>query len=208
MIKAVFFDIDGVLLDSFEANREFFSKLFEKTGYKRPTLQQYSSLMHFPMKNLIKGFTKASDEEVQRIWEMGRESLEEIYPFELLKNPHFVNEILENLEKIYQLGIVTSRVKEHIYAIPQLATLEKYFQVTIGFEDTNNHKPDPEPLVFAAQKLQIKPKEVVYIGDAESDFHAAKTAGMEFILFGEKNFLRTDNHVTSFKNLPEIIANL
>jgi len=208
MIKVVLFDVDGVLLESFEANRQFFNKLFEKAGYKQPTLQEYLPLMHFTMEKLIKGFTKASDEEVQRILKMGRESWDELYPYELLKNPLFMDKILQRLTKMYKLGIVTSRIKEHIYIIPLLANLKKYFQVTVGFEDTTKHKPYPDPLLFAAQKLQIRPEDVAYIGDAQSDLFAAEAAGMKFILFGETNFLQTDYHTDSFRNLSEVIANL
>lgn len=208
MIKAVLFDIDGVLLDSFEANRQFYNNLFKKAGYKEPTLKEYLPLMHFTMKGVITGFTKVSDEEVQRIMKIGNDYVDEIYPYNLLKTPLHIEETLQRLHTMCQLGIVTSRVRDHIYLMPPLAPLERYFTLTVGFNDTTNHKPDPEPLLFACKSLQIKPEEAVYIGDAESDFLAAKAAGMKFILFAKANFLHTSNYTDSFKELPEIISDL
>lgn len=208
MIKAVLFDIDGVLLNSFEANRQFYIKLFEKAGYKPPTLKEYLPLIHFPMKKVVKEFTKASDEEVEKIVKIGDEFVDELYPYDLLKTPQHAEKILQELKKMYKLGIVTSRIKEHIYSMPPLTPLEKYFTVTVGFNDTIRHKPDPEPLLFACKSLKIEAVEAVYIGDAESDFLAAKAAGMKFILFGEIDFLNSENHTDSFKNLQEIIFHL
>ena len=44
MIKAVFFDIDGVLLDSFEANLKFYSTLMIKFGFKAPTRENFPDI--------------------------------------------------------------------------------------------------------------------------------------------------------------------
>ncbi|HEY4876572.1 MAG TPA: HAD-IA family hydrolase [Puia sp.] len=208
MIKTVLFDVDGVLLDSFEANLRFYQNLLIKAGYTSPTEKDFLPLMHFPLVKVVKSLTHASDKEAERIYLLAKEFGEELYPHNLLKTPEYAYKIIKELNNLYKLGVVTSRIKDGIYTVPQLKRMQKYFQIAVGFEDTKNHKPDPDPLVFAAQKLQIKPEEVVYIGDAESDFLAAKAARMKFILFGETNFLSTDNHVKSFKNLPEIITNL
>lgn len=58
MIKAVIFDIDGVLVDSYEANFQFYTKLFKTAGYTGPSRKDYSYLFHLTMKDLIKKITK------------------------------------------------------------------------------------------------------------------------------------------------------
>ncbi len=208
MIKAVLFDVDGVLLDSFDANLKFYQDLFVKMGYKPPTVHEFKELIHYTLEKVIKEFTKASDQEVQRMLEIGKKSIEELYPYELLKTPPYVEETIEKLNKIYQLGIVTSRVKHHIYAVASLACLQKYMQVTVGFEDTKKHKPDPQPLLFASKKLGLQPQEVLYVGDALSDILAGKAAGMKVIHFGKEHFDNADAKTNSFKALLGIISTM
>ena len=205
MIKAVIFDIDGVLLDSFEANLKFYQDLMVKNGYRPPTNEQVAAVFHLSMMDGIKIFTgSTSDDEVERIWKMGRDK-EVPYPFELLVIPDGVEDVIESLNKNYCLGIVTSRVRKGIYSIPLLKKLEKYFKVAVAYEDTVEHKPNPEPLLLAAEKLGLKPEECVYIGDMESDIIASKAAGMKIIIYSKIKFDQTDAQTEVFTKLPELI---
>ena len=46
--------------------------------------------------------------------------------------------------------------------------------------DTVKHKPDPEPLLECLKRLSLQPEDVIYIGDAHSDYLASKNAGIDF----------------------------
>lgn len=208
MIKAIFFDIDGVLLDSLEANLKFFQDLMVKTNYRPPTREEFSSIFHLSMMDAIKALTKSnSEEEIKRIWEIGR-GREVGYDLDLLKTPEGAEEVLETLNERYRLGIITSRIKESVYESPKLAKFEKYFKVAVSYQDTTNHKPHPEPLLFASQKLNVKPEECIYIGDAENDAEAARAAGMKVIIYSKDNFSQADAHTDSFIDLPKLILAL
>ena len=208
MIKAIVFDIDGVLIDSFNANYQFYQDLMSAAGYKPPTKEKYLPLFHRPMHDVIKILTNSSsEEEINRIWEMGREGIVP-YPSHLLNLTDGVEETLRELSKDYKLGIVTSRVRERIYEIPALAQLKKYFQVTVSYQDTTQHKPHPDPLHFACDKLQVNPSEAVYIGDVENDVIAGKAAGMKTILFAEASVGNPDACSYSFTALPTVVKSL
>ena len=92
--------------------------------------------------------------------------------------------------------------------MPQLAPLEKYFKVDVSYEDTINHKPDPEPLLLAAQKLGVLPEDCVYVGDVENDVVAAKAAGMKSILYSNDKLYNADANFSSFSKLPELIKSI
>ena len=208
MIKAIIFDIDGVLLDSFEANLKFFQDLMIKTGYRPPTREEFPAILHLSMMDAIKVLTKsAPEEEIKKIWEIGR-GCEVGYDVGLPKTPEGAEEVIEKLSKSYLLGIVTSRIKESVYESSKLAKLEKYFKVAVSYQDTINHKPHPEPLFFAAQKLEVKSEECVYIGDVENDIKAARAAGIKVIIYSKNKFDQADACTSSFTKLPELILSL
>ncbi|HLC71547.1 MAG TPA: HAD family hydrolase [Candidatus Nanoarchaeia archaeon] len=208
MIKAVIFDVDGVLLDSFEANLEFYRNLMAAAGYAPPTHQEFPKIFHLSMWDAIKHITSLdSEEEIRKIWEMGR-SRKIKYPTHLLTTPPHTEETIELLSKKYSLGIVTSRIRESVYEAPALSKLQKYFQTVVAYQDTDNHKPHPEPLFLACERLQVKPQQAIYVGDVENDITAGKAAGMKVIIYSEKRFERADKCTKNFRNLPSIIYSL
>lgn len=208
MIKAVLFDVDGVLLDSFEANLDFFSNLMAKAGYQGPTREQYKNMFYLPMWDVIGALTQSdSHDEIKRIWEMGR-ARDTFYDHNLLALPERAKEVVAILSTAYQLGIVTGRIKESVFEFPALKELEGNFSVVVSYEDTKHHKPHPEPLLLAAQRLNLSPSECIYIGDQETDTQAADGAGMKHILYSST--LESENSIraTSFSQLFEIILRL
>jgi phosphoglycolate phosphatase-like HAD superfamily hydrolase len=209
MLKSVLFDVDGVLIDSFEANLKFFQNLFNSVGYKSITREKYLQTFHQPMENIIKDVIGSqNDTEVKRIFEFGKNNRAKLYPYDLISSPDGYESVINKLNQKYKLGIVTSRIRGGVFQIPQLAKVEKYFQVTVYFEDTQKHKPDPEPLLLAANKLDINPVDILYIGDTESDFKAAKAAGMKFILYAKTNNSDEIINTTNFALIPDLIATL
>jgi HAD superfamily hydrolase (TIGR01549 family) len=208
MIKAVIFDIDGVLLDSFETNLKFFQDLMIKGGYNPPTREEYKKLFHYNMFDVIKILTKSnSEEEIQRIVKF-RTNKEVAYPHELVTAPKEMKETIEVLAKDYFLGVVTSRTKNSVFASPIMKEIESYFKYSVSLEDTVKHKPDPEPLLLIVEKLNIKKEEAVYIGDTETDFQAAKSAGMKFILFSKEKVDGVEISTSVFSELPDLINKL
>jgi pyrophosphatase PpaX len=76
------------------------------------------------------------------------------------------------------VGVVTSKGSDS--ALPALARfgLDERLEVLVTADDTERHKPDPEPLLLAARQLDLSPSECWYIGDSTHDMKAARSAGM------------------------------
>jgi pyrophosphatase PpaX len=78
-----------------------------------------------------------------------------------------------------RLGIVTAKRHATVgLAFARLPGLEENFDVLIGAEDTERHKPDPDPLLEALRRLDARPGEAAYVGDSTFDIRAAKAAGV------------------------------
>ena len=206
MLKAVLFDIDGVLIDSLEANLKFFQDILGGAGYPRPTREEYAKVFHLPLIDTLRHFSKPElEEELERIHE---QVTTVPYASGLLTQPEDTQKTLEILSKTYALGVVSSRTRRGIdmyFAFSKTGTL---FPVSIAYEDAVNHKPHPEPLLLAAKRLKVRPDECVYIGDTHTDMEAGKAAGMRTILFGEKAHPLADKVISLFAGLPQLIASL
>lgn len=208
MIKAILFDIDGVLIDSFDANLKFYQDLLVKAGYPPPTKEDFLPLFQTTMKDVIKTLTKSNSEgEIQKIWEMGK-SRAVPYPMHLIRTPKNLEQIIDDLHQKYTLGIVTGRIKNGVYDIPQLKNLKQYFGIVIAYEDTTNHKPHPEPLLLAAKKLNINVQQILYIGDQDNDIQAAKAANMFVVIYSKTNYPSADACTNDFSKLPTFINQL
>ncbi|WP_294171969.1 HAD-IA family hydrolase [uncultured Clostridium sp.] len=91
------------------------------------------------------------------------------------------DEVIKGLDENGILcGIASSKMKSQ-YEIDFLKTgLQSYMKSVILAEDTENHKPHPEPLLKAIEILNIEPKDAMYVGDTFADYKSTKAAGMDF----------------------------
>jgi pyrophosphatase PpaX len=94
-----------------------------------------------------------------------------------------VEDALETLHRERRrLGIVTAKRRATVrLAFKVLPQLERYFEVVVGSDDTERHKPDPEPILLALDRLQTRPGDAAYVGDSPFDLRAAKAAGVAAI---------------------------
>ncbi|MDP9283991.1 MAG: HAD-IA family hydrolase [Actinomycetota bacterium] len=90
-----------------------------------------------------------------------------------------IDEVLATLQdQGRRLGIVTAKRRITVdLAFAQLP-IERFFDVVVGGDETDRHKPDPAPLVLALERLSALPADAAYIGDSPFDMQAAKAAGL------------------------------
>jgi pyrophosphatase PpaX len=89
--------------------------------------------------------------------------------------------ILDALEQLSgegrRLAVVTAKRRTTLaLAFEVLPELRRFFDVTVGAEDTTRHKPNPEPLLLALERLDANADDAVYVGDSPFDIQAAKAA--------------------------------
>ena len=77
-----------------------------------------------------------------------------------------------------RLGIVTAKRRQTVELAFARIPIEHLFETVVGGDETKQHKPDPEPLLLALERLGAAPDEAVYVGDAPFDVKAAKAAGL------------------------------
>jgi pyrophosphatase PpaX len=84
-----------------------------------------------------------------------------------------------------KLGIVTAKLHRTVaLAFDHFPWLAEQFDVVIGHDDTERHKPDPEPVLTAVERLGAEPAEAAYVGDSPFDIQAAQAAGVFAVAVG------------------------
>ena len=81
----------------------------------------------------------------------------------------------------YRMGCVTNKAAEFTHPLLNSLDLAKYFETTVCGGDTAKLKPDPQPLLLAAETMRIDPQQSLMIGDSSNDVEAARAAGFQII---------------------------
>ena len=205
MIKAVIFDIDGVLLDSHRANEAYYSGILARYGYPPVPEEELAYGHSHTLRESIAHLTRAPEHVVDDLFERSRDLAG--YPYELVRQPDGCIQALDALSQRYALGVVSSRIIEGITQYLDLTGTHAHFDAVVGYEDTERHKPHPEPLLLACERLGVTPGSSVYVGDAPSDLACARDAGAHFIAFGDA-ISEAEHVVDCFADLEDVIRGL
>ena len=179
MIKAVIFDMDGVLADTQRFHNKVSSNILKKYGIKIspeeieeffagiPDRVYYKKLFE---EHNIKGFERAVDEKWKQML-----SLE----FDDVKTINGVVDFLKDLKvnKI-RLAVASSSRKDFVYRVLSALNIKDFFDVIITGEDVSRGKPYPDIFLLAAEKLGVKVEECVVFEDSINGMTAAKRAKM------------------------------
>ena len=82
----------------------------------------------------------------------------------------------------YRIAIVPSRTRESAERYLDMLGLRDYFEDMVSCDDTNVHKPNPEPILLCLEKLGIAKDEAIMVGDSPFDIKCANNAGVKSVL--------------------------
>jgi pyrophosphatase PpaX len=77
-----------------------------------------------------------------------------------------------------RLGVVTAKLRQTAELAFTKLQVGHLFEVLVGGNETERHKPDPDPLLLAARRLGVEPMDCAYVGDSPFDIRAAHAAHM------------------------------
>jgi pyrophosphatase PpaX len=81
-------------------------------------------------------------------------------------------------ERGHRLGIVTAKRRVTVELAFAKLPMEHLFETVVGGDETAHHKPDPEPLLLALERLGAAGPDAAYVGDSPFDMQAARAAGL------------------------------
>ena len=93
-----------------------------------------------------------------------------------------IREVLERLsERHVRMAVVTAKRRRTVERAFEAIPIGHYFEALVTVEDTDRHKPDPEPLLLALERVGHHAGPAAYVGDSPFDVRAAKAAGLTAI---------------------------
>ncbi|HHQ45343.1 MAG TPA: HAD family hydrolase [Candidatus Altiarchaeales archaeon] len=174
MVEAVLFDWDGTLFDVFDFLVDTYTKVFSEIGVEPWPQEKYRTEFRCDWKSLLidMGMEQHLDHLID-VWNTEKYEKENE-----LKLHDGAFECVKKLSADKTLGIVSSAPKEILRSEVKRFGLDKYMDLVLSFEDTENNKPHPEPLLTAAKILDLDTSKTVYVGDMVEDIQSAKSAGV------------------------------
>ena len=82
------------------------------------------------------------------------------------------------------MGVVTSRTRESAQRYMDMFGIGDYFEEMVSCDDTDIHKPNPEPILLCLKKMGITAEEALMVGDSPFDIKCANNAGVKSVLVG------------------------
>jgi len=201
MIKAVIFDLDGVIVDTAHYHFIAWKRLAKELG------------IHFTEQEneQLKGVSRMRSLEI--ILELGNLLLsqEEMEKLATKKNQWFVDyinamksdEIFPNVKEMIQnirangIKVALASSSKNADTVLTLLDIKNLFDVIVDGTMIRNTKPDPEIFLLAARKLNLPPSECLVFEDAEAGVEAAVAAGMKCIGVGSPQQLSKADVVVS-----------
>lgn len=213
MIKAIFWDNDGILVDTeriyFAATKKTLESLdihLTKEMYVEYFLIKGNGTRH------LAGDKGLSPGEINEL----RNERNRLYSRMLEAECRIIDgakQVLENLYGKYLMGIVTSSRRDHFDIIHRSSGLLKYFDFILTGDDYKKFKPDPEPYLLAVQKSGFNKNECIAVEDSERGLLSAKAAGINcFVIPGELtsngNFAIADKVLKNISEFPSELSRI
>jgi HAD superfamily hydrolase (TIGR01509 family) len=211
MIKAIFWDNDGVLVDTerlyFQATQETLESVgvvLDHDHYVEFFLRQGRGAWHL----LEERGVSAAD--IERLRHRRNDLYSELLQREACEIEG-VSGTLEALHRKYVMGVVTSSRRDHFDIIHTRCNLLQYFDFVLTAADFERVKPHPDPYLLAIEKSGAGKQECIAIEDSERGLRAATDAGIRCIVIPTTltrggDFSRAYCVLDSVTEVPAVLA--
>jgi phosphoglycolate phosphatase len=212
-LNAIIFDFDLTLADATEGIYQCMNHALEHFGYPSANDETIKKTIGHSIPESFKMITNNDDPVIAKdFMTVFVTKADEIMNKNTFVYP-YVYEILPEIKNMgIKTAIVSTKYRYRINGILERENLNQFINYVIGGEDVKIHKPNPEGLLIALEKLNIPKSQVLYVGDSFVDAEAAQNADIKFcaVLTGttiraEFNMLKTNYIIESLNELKTIL---
>ena len=184
-IKAVLFDMDGLMIDTESLATEAFIHSAKKQGYDM-TKEETLLVLGFTTKSIYEfweNYFKNSDVSGKQLVDDHYKYIENILFTTGPRKMPYIEELLKYLkESNYKVAVASSSNMNHIINNMEKTGLKKYIDEFASGAEVENGKPAPDVFLLAAERLGVKPEECLVLEDSKAGVLAGSSAGAKVIM--------------------------
>lgn len=208
--QAYLFDFDYTLVNAEVGILICYHHVMEQHGYPRAGDQVVKDTIGMTVEGAFTFLTGVDDEETLKQWRKEYSALSDEV---MIPNTQLYPETMPVLRELKargaKVGVVSTRRRERIDQMVKALHMEGVFDFILGGEDVTRHKPDPQGILMALDKLGLPKEQVLYVGDHVVDGQAAQAAGVDFAGVAQgstpKEKLEALPHVKVMDTLSELL---
>lgn len=184
-IKAVLFDMDGLMVDTESLATEAFIHSAKKQGYDM-TKEETLLVLGFTTKSIYEfweNYFKNSDVSGKQLVDDHYKYIENILFTTGPRKMPYIEELLKYLkESNYKVAVASSSNMDHIINNMEKTGLKKYIDEFASGAEVENGKPAPDVFLLVAERLGVKPEECLVLEDSKAGVLAGSSAGAKVIM--------------------------
>jgi beta-phosphoglucomutase len=184
-LEAIFFDFDGVLIDSEPVHFACWREVLLPLGVVLDWEFYRDKCIGIDDRDMLK--MMAGDRDWRDLWaEYPRKK--EFFRARMIAAPPLPETLpamLEALKKSYRMAVVSSSSREEIEPLMDRAGILHYFDTVVGGGDVQKHKPHPEPYLLAASRIGVS--RAVVLEDSDAGIASGRAAGFEVLRVAHPN---------------------
>lgn len=198
--RAILFDFDGTLLDSYATHYAAYERMFAQFGI---TIDRQSfARWYFPdWQSTFRAFGLAEElwKNANAVWL--QENAREAAPLR-----DACMSVIAALQPHWRLGIVSSGSRGRVMADLERTGLDAHMEVVVTGNDVDQRKPAPDGILHALERLEVPPQRAVYIGDTPIDQQTARAANVRFVgIQSEYATLQAEPMLSALHELPDVL---
>ena len=215
-VKAVVVDLDGTMLDTIGDLASAANATRIELGFAPLDLEFIKTFVGKGIVNLVsRTLTDGRGGLEQAALDHGVAVFERHYALCLAETTRAYPGVEQGLRALREVGLrlgcITNKAARFTHPLLEQTGLADYFEIVLAGDTLARKKPDPLPLLHAAEFFKVQPHELLLIGDSVNDVQAAHAAGCPVFVvpygYNEGQDIRTQNYDALIAGLDEA-ANL
>lgn len=206
MIKAIIFDMDGLMIDSERVTFECYQEILKGMNLTMDE-EFYKTLLGKPLKGIYQRFydVYGNDFPIEDVIKDVHALMAQRFETEGVPVKTGLKSLLEYLKtNNYKTIVATSSNRDRVDTILAQAQITDYFDDSICGDEVTKGKPNPEVFLKSCQKLDVSVDEAIVLEDSEAGIQASYDAGIKVICIPDMKYPEKQYEEKTFKIFKDL----